>query len=138
MSGPKDFSFSSVQLAEFDDQPPPLRLQMRVEFTTAANLSRVMAEGYSLGSEGFFCDRPNEYAILMGVRLYFRDQPVSGDVEITNPNSSGPLTYSTYMSVTRDNPSRRRYHTICGSIPRMSVFTCAAAMRLPSVTNRTS
>jgi hypothetical protein len=93
---------SSISLVTFSDQQPPLRLQLKVEFTSAEDLSRVLREDYYiLGTRAYFCNRPNDNAILSFVGIYFRDQPVSGDVPIVNPTSNGPFTYSTYMGVAR-------------------------------------
>jgi hypothetical protein len=98
--GDRDFSLSSVRLVEFPDQPSPLELQFKVEFTTRANLSVIMAEGYPLRSNGYFCDRPSDFAILLLGRLYFRDQALGGEVGMIP--QTGPFTYATYMGVARD------------------------------------
>lgn len=100
ISGPRDFRLVSVQLMEFSDQPPPLRFQLLIEFTTKVDLLQ-RSSSYVLGARAYFCDRPTDNAILSGVRIYFPGQPVSGDVRLPNPGLSGAFTYATYVGVAR-------------------------------------
>lgn len=63
--------------------------------------ARSREKHYVLGTRAYFCDHPNDNAVLSEVRIYFRDQQVSGNAEILNPGPSGLFTYSTYIGVAR-------------------------------------
>lgn len=82
---------------------PAQSAQLKIEFTTGADISRLMGEDhYVLASEGHFCNRPRDYVNLMGRTIYFRGQQVSGNVPITNPATGSKFLYSTYLNLHRD------------------------------------
>jgi len=48
----------------------PHRLQLRIEFSSTADLLDVSQQGALLSVEGFFCSHPNDYALIAYSRVY--------------------------------------------------------------------
>lgn len=101
VTGPTDFIVSSVKLVQFPDQRPPLNSKLEVEFTTSEDLERLTRAGTVLAARAYFCDRPDDYALISGVRIYGRGEESSQGSE-DRSRSERRFKYLTHLNVARD------------------------------------
>lgn len=79
---------------------------LKIEFTTATNLSKFVIENsYNLGNSAFFCDRPNQYVVLSFPDIYWRGNRLGEHETDLVQNYGGaigaPVTYYIFINVAR-------------------------------------